>query len=51
MDFVTVPASEFPHIGFHRLCRNLRLATNTCRRWAPLKGMDRVKDLEACKSW
>ena len=37
MDFVTVPASEFPHIGFQRLCGNLRLATNTCRCWAPLK--------------
>ena len=37
MDFVTVPASEFPHIGFQRLCGNRRLATNTCRCWAPLK--------------
>ena len=39
-DFVGIPAplsdlSEFPHIGFHRLCRNLRMASNTCR-WMPL---------------
>ena len=39
-------ASEFPHIGFRRLCRNLRMATNTCRRWAP---KDWVKDLKI--SW
>ena len=37
MDFVTIPASEFPHIGFQRLCGNRRLAMNTCRCWAPLK--------------
>ena len=44
MDFVTVPASEFPHIGFQRLCGNRRLATNTCRCWARRKGTDRVKE-------